>query len=164
MAERRRAKSEKSQAFRLFRFRRFNGFIQVKGNGNKQICVGVPRSLRGIGIQAEDDDDLLCLLFMPCILAHWHGEMQIRFAPVPSGISPKGIRSPGIAGRRFPAAECLRFPVFRLFALRFPPSVCRFAFRPPPFAYKKTEAGKPAPASCVIQVIRCGSGCPRSGS
>lgn len=70
MAERRRAKSEKSQAVRLFRLRRYNGFIQVKGNGNKQIRVGVPRSLRGVGIKAEEDNELLCLLFMPCILAY----------------------------------------------------------------------------------------------
>lgn len=70
MAERRRAKSEKSQAFRLFRFRCFSGFIQVKGNGNKQIRVGAPRSLRGVGIKAEEDNEFLCLLFMPCILAH----------------------------------------------------------------------------------------------
>ena len=64
MTERRRAKSEKSQAVCLLRLRCFSGFIQVKGNGNKQIRVGVPRSLRGVGIKAEEDKELLCLLFI----------------------------------------------------------------------------------------------------
>lgn len=124
MTEKRGAKSEKSQAFRLFRLRYFSGFIQVKGNGNKQIRVGVPRPLRGVGIKAEEDNELLCLLFMPCILAHWHVKCKSASRPFHPVYSPRESAFRASRGGAFPRRSACFF-VFRLFALRFPPSALR---------------------------------------
>ena len=131
MAERRRAKSEKSQAVRLFRLRCFSGFIQVKGNGNKQIRVGAPRSLRGVGIKAEEDNELLCLLFMPCILAHWHVKCKSSSCPFHPVYSPRGSALRASRGGAFPRRSACFF-VFRLSFSAFSPS----AFRPPPSAFR----------------------------
>lgn len=138
MAERRRAKSEKSQAVRLFRFRCFSGFIQVKGNGNKQIRVGVPRSLRGVGIKAEEDNELRCLLFMPCILAHWHVKCKSALCPFHPVYSPRGSALRASRGGAFPRRSVRVFPFS---ALRFPPfrpplSALRLPFRFPPSAFR----------------------------
>ena len=126
MAERRRAKSEKSQAFRLFRFRCFSGFIQVKGNGNKQIRVGAPRALRGVGIKAEEDNELRCLFFMPCILAHWHVKCKSVSCPFHPVYSPRGSAFRASRDGAFPWRSAC-FSVLRLSFSDFSPSV----FRPP---------------------------------
>ena len=146
MAERRRAKSEKSQAVRLFRLRCFSGFIQVKGNGNKQIRVGAPRSLRGVGIKAEEDNELLCLLFMPCILAYRQGKCKSALCPFHPVYSPRGSALRASRGGAFPRRSVRVFPFY---AICFPPSVCRFAFRPPTSAFRLQSKPPAKPVVCT---------------
>lgn len=158
MAERRRAKSEKSQAFRLFRLRRFSGFIQVKGNGNKQIRVGAPRSLRGVGIKEEEDNELLCLLFMPCILAYRQGKCKSALCPFHPVYSPRGSALRASRGGAFPRRSVRVFPFY---VLRFPPfrpplSALRLPFRFPPSALRLSPTKKQRPENRPLSIGNSG--------